>query len=72
MLFRSAGDYGLGIIKDGPWLEHSGQALGHEAKVGCNPSTGQVYAYALNSTYGTVDLGSYLDLPAILGSPAAG
>ena len=43
-----------------------------DLKVGCNPSTGQVYAYALNSTYGTVDLGSYLDLPAILGSPAAG
>lgn len=55
-----AGDYGLGIIRQGDWLAHSGQAIGYTANVACNPATGAVVAYALNSTSGPIDLGSYV------------
>jgi D-alanyl-D-alanine carboxypeptidase len=55
-----AGDYGLGIIRQGSWLAHSGQAIGYTANVACDPRTGAVVAYALNSTEGPLDLGSYL------------
>ncbi len=54
------GDYGLGIIRQGDWLSHGGQAIGYQANVACNPKTGAVVAYAVNSTEGPVDLGSYL------------
>lgn len=55
-----AGNYGLGIIRQGDWLAHSGQAIGYEANVACDPSTGAVVAYAVNSTEGLFDLGSFL------------
>jgi D-alanyl-D-alanine carboxypeptidase len=55
-----AGEYGLGIIRQGNWLSHSGQAVGYEANVACDPRTGAVVAYAVNSTYGMLDLGSHL------------
>ena len=55
-----AGDYGLGIIRQGDWLAHSGQAIGYTANVACDPSTGAVVAYAVNSTEGILDLGSYV------------
>lgn len=47
-----AGNYGLGILREGEWLAHSGQAVGYTANVACNPTTGAVVAYALNSTEG--------------------
>lgn len=53
-----AGDYGLGIIREGSWLAHSGQAIGYTANVACDPKTGAVVAYAVNSTEGILDLGS--------------
>lgn len=52
----NAGQYGLGIIRQGQWLAHSGQALGWTANVACNPKTGAVVAYATNSTNGTFDV----------------
>ena len=55
-----AGNYGLGIVRQGDWLAHSGQAIGYTANVACNPKTGAVVAYALNSTEGPIDLPSYL------------
>ena len=55
-----AGNYGLGIIRQGDWLAHSGQAIGYEANVACNPKTGAVVAYAVNSTEGLLDLDSFL------------
>ena len=55
-----AGDYGLGIIREGNWLAHSGQAIGYEANVACDPKTGAVVAYAVNSTEGLLDVGSVL------------
>jgi D-alanyl-D-alanine carboxypeptidase len=51
-----AGNYGLGIIRQGDWLAHSGQAIGYEANVACNPKTGAVVALAVNSTYGMLDV----------------
>jgi hypothetical protein len=51
-----AGNYGLGIIRQGDWLSHSGQAIGYEANVACNPKTGAVVALAVNSTYGMLDV----------------
>ncbi|MFZ4485473.1 MAG: serine hydrolase domain-containing protein [Candidatus Nanopelagicales bacterium] len=51
-----AGNYGLGIIRQGDWLSHSGQAVGYEANVACNPKTGAVVALAVNSTYGMIDV----------------
>lgn len=59
-----AGNYGLGIVREGTWLAHSGQAIGYTANVACNPKTGAVVAYALNSTAGTFDVGSYLGAKA--------
>jgi D-alanyl-D-alanine carboxypeptidase len=53
-----AGTYGLGILREGSWLAHSGQAVGYTANVACNPKTGAVVAYALNSTDGLIDLAS--------------
>jgi D-alanyl-D-alanine carboxypeptidase len=53
-----AGAYGLGIIREGSWLAHSGQAIGYTANVACDPRTGAVVAYAVNSTEGILDLGS--------------
>jgi D-alanyl-D-alanine carboxypeptidase len=53
-----AGDYGLGIIRQGGWLAHSGQAIGYTANVACNPRTGAVVAYATNSTEGLFDVGT--------------
>lgn len=55
-----AGNYGLGIVREGDWLAHSGQAIGYTANVACNPKTGAVVAYAMNSTEGPLDLGSYV------------
>ena len=55
-----AGDYGLGIIREGNWLGHSGEAIGYEANVACDPKTGAVVAYAVNSTSGLLDVGSVL------------
>jgi D-alanyl-D-alanine carboxypeptidase len=55
-----AGRYGLGIIRQGDWLAHSGQAIGYTTNVACNPKTGAVVAYALNSTAGPTDLALYL------------
>ena len=55
-----AGEYGLGIIREGDWLSHSGQAIGYTANVACNPKTGAVVAYALNSTEGPFGLTEYL------------
>lgn len=51
-----AGEYGLGIIREGDWLAHSGQAIGYTANVACNPKTGAVVAYAGNSTSALLDL----------------
>ncbi len=59
-----AGRYGLGIVREGAWLAHSGQAIGYTANVACNPRTGAVVAYALNSTSGTLDLGSHVGAKA--------
>ena len=56
----NAGNYGLGIIRAGDWLTHSGQVIGYEANVACNPKTGAVVAYAVNSTEGLLDIGSSL------------
>ena len=55
-----AGNYGLGIIREGSWLAHSGQAIGYTANVSCDPKTGAVVAYALNSTAGPFGLGTYV------------
>ncbi|MEI6360909.1 MAG: serine hydrolase domain-containing protein [Actinomycetes bacterium] len=45
-----AGNYGLGIIhQDGYW-GHTGQGIGYEALVTCNPKTGDVVAIAVNDT----------------------
>lgn len=55
-----AGNYGLGIIRQGGWLAHSGQAIGYTANVACNPRTGAVVAYALNSTEGPFGLDAAL------------
>jgi D-alanyl-D-alanine carboxypeptidase len=55
-----AGDYGLGIIRQGNWLAHSGQAIGYTANVACDPKSGAVVAYALNSTEGPFGLDSFL------------
>lgn len=46
----NAGDYGLGIIKEGDWWGHSGQVLGYEALAVCNPKTGQAVAVGVNSS----------------------
>ena len=70
-----AGDYGLGILRQGDWLAHSGQAIGYTANVACDPKTGAVVAYALNSTAGPLDLGSYVGAkawPAYLKAGASG
>lgn len=56
----NAGKYGLGIIREGDWLAHGGQTIGYEANVACNPRTGAVVAYAVNSTEGLADLSAYL------------
>jgi D-alanyl-D-alanine carboxypeptidase len=53
---NDAGDYGLGIIRQGNWLSHTGQTLGWMTNVACNPKTGAVVAYATNSTYGNIDV----------------
>jgi D-alanyl-D-alanine carboxypeptidase len=50
------GQYGRGIIKQGDWLSHEGQAIGYEANVACNPKTGAVAAWAVNSTQGSMFL----------------
>jgi D-alanyl-D-alanine carboxypeptidase len=50
--------HGLGIIRQGDWLAHGGQAIGYETNVACNPKTGAVVATAVNSTYGKVDVDS--------------
>lgn len=56
----ASGNYGLGIIRQGDWLAHSGQALGYTANIACNPKTGAVVAYAVNSTAGAIDIDSTL------------
>ena len=58
------GNYGLGIIRQGDWLSHGGQAIGYQDNVACNPKTGAVVAYATNSTEGPADLASYLGTAA--------
>lgn len=50
------GQYGRGIIKQGAWLSHEGQAIGYEANVACNPKTGAVAVWAVNSTQGSMFL----------------
>ena len=50
------GSYGRGIIKQGDWFSHEGQAIGYEANVSCNPKTGAVTAWAVNSTEGSLFL----------------
>jgi D-alanyl-D-alanine carboxypeptidase len=50
------GQYGRGIIKEDDWLSHEGQAIGYEANVSCNPKTGAVTAWAVNSTEGSLFL----------------
>ena len=50
------GTYGRGIIKQGNWLSHEGQAIGYEANVACNPKTGAVAVWAVNSTQGSMFL----------------
>lgn len=50
------GKYGRGIIKQGNWLSHEGQAIGYEANVACNPKTGAVAVWAVNSTQGSMFL----------------
>jgi D-alanyl-D-alanine carboxypeptidase len=50
------GRYGRGIIKQGDWLSHEGQAIGYEANVACNPKTGAVAVWAVNSTQGSIFL----------------
>lgn len=70
-----AGNYGLGIIRQGTWLAHSGQAIGFTANVACDPRTGAVVAYATNSTEGTLDLGTYVApvaWPAYMKASSAG
>jgi D-alanyl-D-alanine carboxypeptidase len=51
-----AGNYGRGIIRQGEWLAHSGQAIGYVANVACNPKTGAVAVWAVNSTEGSMML----------------
>jgi hypothetical protein len=55
-----AGNYGRGIIRQGGWLAHSGQAIGYEANVACNPETGAVAVVAVNSTEGLLMLNEVL------------
>ena len=55
-----AGNYGRGIIRQGAWLSHEGQVIGNEANVSCNPITGAVTAWAVNSTYGSFMLNDVL------------
>jgi D-alanyl-D-alanine carboxypeptidase len=54
------GHYGRGIIRQGDWLSHEGQAIGYEANVACDPKTGAVSAWAVNSTYGSFVLNDVL------------
>jgi len=54
------GRYGRGIIKQGDWLSHEGQAIGYEANVACNPKTGAVAVWAVNSTQGSMFLNEVL------------
>jgi D-alanyl-D-alanine carboxypeptidase len=54
------GQYGRGIIRQGDWLSHGGQAIGYEANVDCNPRTGAVAAWAVNSTQGSMFLDDVL------------
>jgi hypothetical protein len=56
----NVGSYGRGIIRQGDWLAHGGQAIGYEANVACNPKTGAVTAWAVNSTYGSFFLNDNL------------
>jgi D-alanyl-D-alanine carboxypeptidase len=51
-----AGNYGRGIIRQGDWLAHSGQAIGYFANVACNPKTGAVAVWAVNSSEGSMML----------------
>jgi D-alanyl-D-alanine carboxypeptidase len=44
------GNYGLGIIDQAGYWGHSGQGIGYEALVTCNPKTGHVVALAVNDT----------------------
>jgi D-alanyl-D-alanine carboxypeptidase len=44
------GNYGLGIIDQAGYWGHSGQGIGYEALVTCNPKTGDVVALAVNDT----------------------
>ena len=45
-----AGNYGLGIINQDGYWGHTGQGIGYEALVTCNPKTGEVVALAVNDT----------------------
>lgn len=56
----NVGTYGRGVIREGSWLSHEGQAIGYEANVSCNPRTGAVTAWAVNSTQGSLFLNSVL------------
>lgn len=55
-----AGNYGRGIIRQGDWLAHEGQAIGYEANVACDPKTGAVAVWAVNSTEGSLMLNDAL------------
>lgn len=37
----NAGAYGLGIVREGDWLAHSGQAIDYTANVACNRRPGR-------------------------------
>jgi len=67
----NVGSYGRGIIRKGDWLAHGGQAIGYEANVACNPKTGAVAAWAVNSTYGSLFLNDNLGPVAYPGYYAA-
>jgi len=56
----NVGNYGRGIIRQGAWLSHEGQAIGYEANVACNPKTGAVSVWAVNSTEGSMMLNDVL------------
>lgn len=56
----NVGNYGKGIMRQGTWLSHEGQAIGYEANVACDPKTGAVAVWAVNSTEGSLMLNDVL------------
>ncbi|MFM8303207.1 MAG: serine hydrolase domain-containing protein [Actinomycetota bacterium] len=58
-------DYGLGIIKWGPWVGHQGEALGYETWALHNTKTGVTYVGVVNACCGDVSLASLAPLLAL-------